>query len=228
MRLTPKPIYLLADSILLFLPTNGSLLLESVRRTAKSGSVRAAYIGASNGDEPEYYTMFESAAEAAAISDCQMIPSVPSEMDYSYLDQADIILLSGGSVEKGWKIFETSGLKQTILKRYGEGATLIGISAGAVQLGLVGYADAEPCKTDLIYTFGLLPHVISAHEEQTEWTNLKALLEMLKPPVRGIGIPSGGGVICHQGCVIEPIRYPAHEFSISGGQITHDLLYPAL
>lgn len=66
-----------------------------------------------------------------------ILSSFPSD-DESFVKESDIILLAGGDIEKGWNVFTKVGLKELIIKRYYEGALLIGVSAGAVQLGLFG------------------------------------------------------------------------------------------
>src|SRR6185503_2298694 len=137
----PKPIYLLADSQLLFLRTDGSLYLDSIRNAIEAASPKAAYIGASNGDQPEFYSIFEAAMEGMEIHDCRMVSSRFSTEEASFLTTADLILLAGGDVIRGWRLFEQTGLKELIVKRYYEGALLIGVSAGAVQLGLLGWPD---------------------------------------------------------------------------------------
>src|SRR6185369_6602341 len=131
-----QSIFLLADSQLLFWREDGELLLERVVQGRTS--MKAAYIGASNGDDPEFYALFISAMEAVGIVDCRMI--LTHEPDPKFLNDADIILLAGGDVELGWRAFLSNGLNQHIVRRHSEGAILIGISAGAVQLGLAGLA----------------------------------------------------------------------------------------
>ncbi|HXQ36151.1 MAG TPA: Type 1 glutamine amidotransferase-like domain-containing protein, partial [Anaerolineales bacterium] len=131
-----KSIFLFADSQLLFWRENGQLLLERVVRAGTRDRLKAAYVGASNGDHPDFYEIFVSAMEGVGVIDCRMIPSVVSEVDIAFLNDADIILLAGGDVETGWRVFVTNGLSAHIVRRYFEGASLIGISAGAVQLGL--------------------------------------------------------------------------------------------
>jgi cyanophycinase len=62
----PQPIYLLADSQLLFWEDarrGGSLLLEELACRGVPRSPHAAYIGASNGDAPESYEIFEAAEQ---------------------------------------------------------------------------------------------------------------------------------------------------------------------
>jgi hypothetical protein len=64
-----QPVYLLADSQLLFWKRQGRLLLEvAVDGLARNTPLRAAYIGASNGDRPEFYGVFEAAVDAIGIT----------------------------------------------------------------------------------------------------------------------------------------------------------------
>lgn len=194
-----QPIVLLADSQLLFWRQNEHLLLERVLKE----QTKAAYIGASNGDNPDFYEIFVAAMEGFGIFDCRMIPSTISEADLSFLNDADIILLAGGDVELGWRTFITNGLDNHIVRRYSEGATLIGISAGAVQLGLCGLAaDGSP-----IETFKLVPFIIGAHEESNNWKTTRDLLRLSATNTRAIGLPTGGGAIYHPDQTLEPLRH---------------------
>lgn len=226
MNLPLKPIYLLADSQLLFWRRGEFLFLESVRVLLERESPKAAYIGASNDDQPEYYSIFEAAMESIGIRDCRMVLSSPSTDDISYLENADLILLAGGDMEKGWRALEDSSLTELIVKRYYEGAFLMGISAGAAQLGLLGWPEGNPSPEMLINPFGLVPFVVSAHEEKDEWKSLRKVLQTTDRNMTGIGIPTGGGVIYHADHSLEPVRRPLHEFSIKEGQLIHNLLFP--
>jgi cyanophycinase len=192
----------------------------------KGASPRAAYIGASNDDNPDYHSIFESAMESIGIEDRRMISSSLSSDEASFVEQADLVMLAGGDVEKGWKSFQRSGLKDLIIRRYSEGVLLIGLSAGAAQLGMLGWPEAEARSESLFNTFRLVPFVISAHEEKSDWRMLKSVLQVARIKVAGIGIPAGGGMIYHGDHSVEPIRYPLHEFSLAQGRITHNLLFP--
>src|ERR1700722_17803817 len=56
-----QPLYLLADSQLLFWKRQDRPLLDaSLDGLARDTPVSAAYIGASNGDRPEFYGIFEA------------------------------------------------------------------------------------------------------------------------------------------------------------------------
>src|SRR5262245_19153190 len=80
-----KPIFLLADSQLLFWQTPGERFLDRVRTALSDvldeGPLKAAYLGASNDDTPAFYEIFVAAMEGIDVRDCRMIPSIPSEED---------------------------------------------------------------------------------------------------------------------------------------------------
>jgi hypothetical protein len=194
-----RSIFLLADSQLLFWRENGQLLLERVVKARTRDRLKAAYVGASNGDNPDFYAIFVAAMEGVGVFDCSMIPSAVSEADLAFLNDADIILLAGGDVEIGWQTFLTNGLDKHIVRRYFEGATLIGISAGAVQLGL-GYLK-------------LVPFIIGAHEESTNWKTTRELLRLSGSNTRAIGLPTGGGALYHPDHTVEPLRHPLKEIT---------------
>lgn len=221
-----QPIYLFADSQLLFWRNNETPFLNALHELIAPAEPRAAYIGASNGDEPEFYSIFEAAMENIGVRDRRMILSSFSSVDESFMNDANIILLAGGDVERGWRVFDQTGLKELIIKRHYEGAVLIGVSAGAVQLGLFGLAQEEGSINKLIDTFKLIPFIIDAHEEKEGWKNLKEAIVLLDGAAKGIGIPSGGGLIYYPDQSIEAIRYPLREFSISEGLFKSSLLLP--
>lgn len=80
-----QPLYLLADSQLLFWKRQDRLLLESAcDGLAPDTPLAAAYIGASNGDRPEFYEIFAAAADASGISDRRMIDSAFGPADRAF------------------------------------------------------------------------------------------------------------------------------------------------
>ena len=225
MRMPLQPICLFADSQLLFWSNKGALFLDAIRKLIVPTTPKAAYIGASNGDDPQFYSIFESAMEKIGIRDCRMIRSSFTSVDEVFMNEADIILLAGGDVERGWRVFNQTGLTELIVKRYYEGAVLIGISAGAVQLGLFGLAQ-EGSLNKLIDMFKLVPFIIGAHEERQGWKSLIEAIELLDGSAKGIGIPTGGGLIYYPDQSIEAIRYPLNEVSMREGLIRSSLLLP--
>ena len=221
-----QPLYLLADSQLLFWKDQDRLLLETALEGIPSDiAVSAAYIGASNGDRPEYYEIFEAAMDAIGITDRSMIASSFGADDRGSLERARLIVLAGGDVRLGWKTFERTGMKEVILDRYAQGAVLVGVSAGAVQLGRYGIVETpQSPAVELLDVFQLVPSVIDTHDERAEWARLSRAIQSLEGAATGLGIPSGGGVIVHADTSIEPLRRPAHEFRFEGTCVAHSLL----
>jgi cyanophycinase-like exopeptidase len=221
-----QPLYLLADSQLLFEMGHGRSLLDTaLDGLARDTALGAAYIGASNGDRPEFYEIFEAAMDAVGIADRRMIDSSFDRTDRAFLESAQLIILAGGDVRLGWTTFERSGMKEVILRRYTEGAVLVGISAGAVQLGRYGIVEApESVEAEVFDAFNLVPMVIDVHDERNQWVRLSRTIRLLNGAATGLGIPSGGGVIVHADTTIEPLRRPAHEFRFDGANVVHSRL----
>jgi cyanophycinase len=217
------PLYLLADSQLLFWHGDDSLT-GRIRADLAASEPKAAYIGASNEDRTEFYDLFVAAMELMGISQCRMVPTQLADADRVFLEEADLILLAGGDVERGWQVFECNGVKDLILRKRYDGSTLIGISAGAVQLGLGALTDApQPKKLDL---FGFAPFYVGAHEENEEWWNLRVLVNLAHSGAQGVGIPMGGGAIYRPDGTLEPIRRPLVELVKQGDEVSERLLVP--
>lgn len=227
-RFPTRPLYLLADSQLLFWREDGGdLFLRSVREALEIPTPRAAYLGASNGDIPDFYSIFEAAMEGISVFETRMVPASPSAEEMAFLEEADLILLAGGDVELGWRAFEASGIREVVERRYYAGALLIGVSAGAVQAGLAGWRGGVPtAREELIDTFKLLPYVVDAHAEENDWQALRAAVHLMGESVHGIGIPAGGGVVYHPDHTLEAVRHPCHEFELRDGEIVRSLILP--
>lgn len=221
-----QPLYLLADSQLLFWKRHDRLLLEeALDGLARAAPPGAAYVGASNGDRPEFYEIFEAAMDAVGITDRRMIDSSFDRADRTFLDSAQLIVLAGGDVRLGWNTFEKTGMKDAILDRYAQGAVLVGISAGAVQLGRYGIVGTpQSPETELFDVFDLAPTVIDVHDERNQWARLSRTIRLLNGAATGLGIPSGGGAIVHADTTIESLRRPAHEFRFDGANVVHSRL----
>ena len=218
------PLYLLADSQLLFSRADDNALTSGIRAHLPSSDPKAAYIGASNHDRTEFYGLFVAAMQSMGVSNCRMVPSEPAGEDKGFLQEANLVLLAGGDVEHGWRVFERNGMKDLILKKRYDGSVLVGVSAGAVQLGLGALTDAaQPKKLD---TFGFAPFYVGAHEEKDEWRNLRALVNLSLPGMRGVGIPMGGGAIYSPDGTLEPVRRSLTELVKEDERVVERLLLP--
>jgi hypothetical protein len=219
-----KPLYLLADSQLLFLKDGPNSLPERIRAEVAGAHPKAAYIGASNGDKPEFYNLFVAAMDAMGISTSRMIPTQPVTDDFLFLEDAELILLAGGDMEQGWQAFERNGLKDLISRKRYDGATLIGVSAGAIQLGLGALSNSARQKELKFFRFA--PFYIGAHDEENDWWDLRALLTLSQSEVKAIGIAMGGGAIYFADGTLEPVRKPLIELLKQDGKIIQNLLMP--
>ncbi len=219
-----QPMFLFADSQLLFARDDeGPFLRRAIEGLTKAPhQLKAAYLGASNGDVADYYEIFVGAMEGIGVCVTRMIRSAPSDADRAFLDEADLILLAGGDIARGWAVFQETGMHKAIVARYGAGAVLMGISAGAVQLGQRGFSEGGGAPFD---TFQLVPMVVDVHDEP-EWSRLNAVVKGLPEHTRGLGIPLGGGAIIHADLSVEPVRKQLLELHLVEGELRTALLLP--
>jgi hypothetical protein len=219
-----RPLFLLADSQLLFWTDSGGGFVHRLARLAGGGAFRAAYLGASNGDQPEYYQLFQAAMEPAG-AECRMIPAAPSHADMRFLRSAALVLLAGGDVRRGWTAFEHGGVREAVARRHEEGAVLVGVSAGAVQLGMAGWPEGRTAQ--LFATWGLVPFLVGAHAEDDDWAELRAAVLAHDGQAVGFGIPRGGGLAYHPDGAVEPIRHPLVEVRAAEGRVTTAMVLPS-
>ncbi len=200
-----KPIFLLADSQLLFYQEGSVDFLQRIKQLLEHSCPKAAYLGASNDNEPAFFELFQAAMAKIGITDCRFVIEFSQE-DKRYLEQADVIFFAGGDTEKGWQVFQQHKLQELIGKCYLGGAILMGLSAGAVQLGTTAWTGQDKdlrCFT----TFQFVPYIIGVHEDQ-QWSNLQQVLaKQANTYAKAIGIPKGGGLVVYPDLSIEAIRY---------------------
>jgi len=213
----------LADSQLLFQHGDNGIS-DRIRASLGSQDPKAAYIGASNDDNLEVYGLFTAAMQVMRVSRYRMVPAQLTTDDRAFLQEADLVVLAGGDVERGWRVFEQNGLKDLILRKRYEGSTFVGVSAGAVQLGLGALTQAE--RPETLKLFGFAPFYVGAHEEVDEWFDLRMVVNLSQPGVRGIGMPMGGGAIYWPDGTLEPVRRPLIEFVKSDDRLNEGLLLP--
>ena len=226
MKQSVKPVYLLSDSQLLFWKNDNNLFLNSILTFLKNKNPKAAYIGASNGDNKDFFSIFRAAMNGIGITDCRMIMSSYLDEDQEFLKGSDIILFAGGDVKIGWEVFEKMRIKETIAEKYYNGAVIIGVSAGAIQLCLGELPGDSKSAEDFLFTFKFIPFILGAHDEKKYWMNLQKSVRIMGDSFKGIGIPSGGGLIYYGDQSIEAIRFPLSEFSMKNDEMEHNLLCP--
>lgn len=182
---------LLADSRLLFQPD----ALPQVRRQLAGRTLQAAYIGAANGHQPEFYELACAGLEAllggpvpcAFVRSAGDIPAAP----------VNLLLLAGGSVSAGWAFLQQPEMEAWVRDvLHDPQAVVIGISAGAIHLAR-GCDPALPVPQARIFLDGL-PHFIAVHEEHQGWPS-RQVWQAGGAAGEFIPLPLGGGLWYCQG-----------------------------
>lgn len=214
-----RPIYLLADSQLLFWKPDGKapFLRRALPQLAGAAS-KAAYLGASNGDRAEFYALFVAAMAAIGIHACRHIHAALPRPEAAFLAEADLILLAGGDPGLGLRTLQHNGAAELIIERYRAGSLLMGVSAGAMQLGRSVIA-ARDSDYELLPALALVPFIIDAHQESSGWRSLGRAVRDLDGAISGVGIPTGGGALFHTDGTLEPVRAAVHELTFTNGTL---------
>lgn len=184
-----KPRFLLADSQPLF----DAAFMARVQAHLPREGATATYLGHANDKAPEFKEIF-----AAAIARIDATEATD-------IDHADLIVLAGGDTKKGWAAFEAEGLVPKLHAASARGAVLLGISAGAIHLG-VGY-------------LGLVRFGIGAHDEP-DWKYLSDRVREQEGTMLGIGVPKGGAAIVHASGGIESHGPPLVGVALDNGEIS--------
>jgi hypothetical protein len=100
----------------------------------------------------------------------------------------------------------------------------MGVSAGAIQFGLGCLSNsAQPKQIDM---FRFAPFYIGVHDEESDWWDLRALVNLSQGDMRAIGIPAGGGAVYQSDGTLEPIRKHLTELTRVSAKITENVLTP--
>ena len=220
-----QPLYLFADSQLLFWQRSGRLVLDAaLDGLAWNTPIRAAYVGASNGDRLDFYEIFEAAMDAIGIAERRMIASSFGPADRAFLECAQLIVLAGGDVHLGWVTLEETGMKDVILDRYAKGAVL------------VAFQPAR-CNSDVTASARHLNRRRSRCSGSSIWSSTRTtsapggrgcrarFICSTEQPL-GSGSPPAAESSCTRMPPSSRCGRPAHEFRSGRGRIAHSLLYP--
>lgn len=189
------PLVLAADSRALFSAPKGfwSGLVDRIEGKEEGEIVRMVYVGVSNGDEPVFYELARDWFMGLGLKEGVFVSHVKAEYSSSHresLRNAHVVLLSGGDVDVGWEGMKRMMMDSDISEAFYAGALVIGVSAGAMHMGLGWRSKEGECAPGM----SLAPFYVSAHDERTDWESIKALWEVTpKHTARtAIGVPSGG------------------------------------
>jgi peptidase E len=184
-------------------------------RAATGRKPRVAYVGAANGDDPDRADMMADLLAPFDV-DMQIVktssPGDDIDAARAQLEQADVIYFGGGWTKPLVDLFRAHKLEGVLRARHEAGATIMGVSAGAVAMTSIGIeADEDqhyPC-------FGLVDLVIDVHDEENDWAKLRKLLGMLAKErgstQSGLGLPHGSAILVdgngkQSNISLEPVR----------------------
>lgn len=225
-----KPIYLLGDSRLLFTDNSeGKPVFSDIPPLFQKDNIpvhqlKAAYIGASNGDNPAFFELFKEAMARLSIENCRFISADFAEESISFLRSADVIMLAGGDTEAGWKAMQDNEIPLLLIECYNQGAILMGVSAGAIQLGWQLFGEDENGDLKFTEALKLAPFLVSAHEDTPDWPLLQQLVTNSRSMSRGIGIPYGGALVYYPDGEVEVRGNAATEIIFKDGSLHTSLL----
>ena len=202
-----RPILLLADSELLFWREGSKRFLVRLLEASDIAvqDAKAAYIGACNGDAPEFFELFQAAFTQIGVLNCMHVHATADTYEHEFLDQANLILIAGGDQGGALATGNAAWIVERVRKRHAEGALLMGVSAGAVLIGAAA-EGREPAYGHL----SLIPYVIGVRQEPG-WEQLSAQVARTNGGVIGIGIPKGGGAIVYPDFSVECVRTAINE-----------------
>ena len=215
----PRPLALLADSRPLFEPAAGALLRRLYPSSDDAGP-RTAFVGAASGDDDAALAIFCEVMNVASWTRWHPVPAAPSSSRRAWLAAAEVVVLGGGDPVRGLQTLARNGLGDVIRRARAEGAGLVGISAGAMMLGIRPSIEADPAG------LACVDAVVGAHEEDRGWAGLRRRLAHAPMAARGIGLPGGGGLILHGDGTEAALRLPVVELRRDASGSRERLLLP--
>lgn len=186
---------LLADSQLLFRPDQLPQLVQRFAGRNSGNEITTAYIGAANGNQPEFFELACSALETlfGKTLPCHFIRTAQDLLP----QPVDVLILAGGSVRAGWEFLQQPRIKHWLEACYRQAdAVIIGVSAGAIHLG--GGCDPEMPLPQAQTCLGWAPVFVAAHEEKAGWPS-QAIWQAGDVAVDFCGLPLGGGCWIERG-----------------------------
>jgi cyanophycinase len=191
---------------------NMAPILQAVFADIGVPSPTIAYVGAANGDNPEFYERM--AGMLKQVARCRIVQAItcPDDADVEIalntLKSADAVFVSGGDVEAGMEVLNKRGIAGVFTELYGQGRLLFGVSAGSIMLAKewVRWTDPEDESTaELFPCLGVAPVLCDTHGEGDDWEELKAAVQLCPGGALGYGITSGTCLRIKPGGVVDAL-----------------------
>ena len=223
--LKPKPIYLLAGGRR-GSRTEGDPILETVVKKIGKPAPSVAYVGAANGDSPDFFKWMTSYLQMAGAGEVRLAPMAGKGADLEearhVLNTADSVFISGGDVEAGMRQLEEKNLNSVFGSLYRRGVLFFGSSAGSIMLAKcwIRWRDpADDLTAEIFPCMGLADVVCDTHGEAEGWEELHCFLKLTGTDRVGYGIPTGLALCIHPDGSVEAIGGAVNRFVWREGKI---------
>lgn len=213
--MTPNLI-LLADSQLLFAGAYSGGFREFLRQ--RVNGKRGVYLGASNGDVPEFFELGQTAF--AALGATLIFQSMHAE---TLADDADFYLLAGGDVAQGWRYMSRPAVLAALQRARAKRALFIGISAGAMHLASGFVSPDLPLQSFL----GWMEVAVAVHEERDAWPTRRQWQRYAPVSLPLLCIPMGGAFLWQENHGYQAGK-GALWFDVTGAERCLPMLSPAV
>lgn len=177
---------------------------------------RACHVGCFHDDTPawtkvsvDFLTSLGATCSAPRLSD----PQLDVRRAREALESADLVYLDGGDTVAGVEHIRARGLADAFTKAAANARFIFGLSGGACAAGpyTIGYSDdGSPYVAPCLDLGPPLP--LDVHDEQADWPEMRALLELKPPQPAGLVIPTNAVLrVAERGAELASVGKPAVE-----------------
>jgi hypothetical protein len=184
-----------------------------------------AWVGAANEDSLPWFERHDKVLRPRYGADLRMVRTGFADDSQRLVDEAPVIYLPGGDVSVLAGRLRALGLDETIRRRHAEGALVVGVSAGAIGLTRWWVEFPEDGRPPYrIPCVGALPIAVDCHDEESDWEELRALLDAWQREEPGAvvdayGIPAGGALEVATSGAVTSLGPAAKRLRLDGGRI---------
>jgi hypothetical protein len=221
----PGPVHLLAGGPGARGGVYRPIIRDLLRQPGKPAPL-VAYVGAATDDDRRFSGFMEELVTAAGPCTFRLAPVVGRRAAggaaREVIAAADLVLMGGGDVDLGMRRIMEADLARLLKEKHAGGAPFLGVSAGAILLGLCWIRWPDPdddASAELFDCLGLVPIHCDCHGEEDGWAELKTLLRLAGGRALGHGIRAGAGLRVAAGGTVEPICGEVDRFQVRGGKV---------
>ena len=204
MPLECKPVYLIAGGRRSRQRRGPDPLIREALLLAGIRSPTVAYVGTASGDNALFRIMISRQLAKAGAGAVRLAPLCGARADPAkaarIIEDSRIVFISGGDVEQGMRILESTGMDGFLRDQYREGKLFFGVSAGSIILAKkwVRWSDSvEGSGPELFPCLGVAQVYCDTHDEEDNWEELRTLARLLPAGSEAYGIPSGAALVAY-------------------------------